>query len=279
MEYQSDNNRKSNSASQQGNLPVNRILNGDCVHVMRQLPARSVDFILTDPPYLVNYCDRSGRSIQNDDCADWLRPAFLQAYRVLRQDSFMVAFYSWTKVDKFMDAWRCAGFRAVGHLVFRKGYASKVRFLKYHHEQAYLLAKGQPALPEHPIADVIDMPYSGNMLHPTQKPVEALLPLIESFSQSGSVVLDPFCGSGSMLLAAQRLNRRYLGIELDAKYHAVAVRRLATESCSSIPASVGVYPLRLPVVSSPQPPLAVRSLAQTGLDCHTRFGAGHRGNG
>ena len=131
MEYQSNNNGKS-SASQQGNLPVNRILNGDCIQVMRELPARSVDFILTDPPYLVNYCDRGGRSIQNDGNADWLRPAFLQAYRVLRPNSFMVAFYSWTKVDKFMDAWRGAGFRAVGHLVFRKSYASKARFLKYH---------------------------------------------------------------------------------------------------------------------------------------------------
>jgi site-specific DNA-methyltransferase (adenine-specific) len=262
MEYQSNNNGKSNSISQQRAFPANCILCGDCVQVMRQLPARSVDFVLTDPPYLVNYCDRSGRSIQNDSNAGWLRPAFMEAYRVLRQDSFMVAFYSWTKVDKFMDAWRCAGFRAVGHLVFRKTYSSKARFLKYRHEQAYLLAKGQPTLPENPIADVIDMPYSGNTLHPTQKPVTVLLPLIQSFSQAGSLVLDPFCGSGSTLLAAKQSRRRYLGIELDAKYHAVAVRRLATESCSSVPVSIGVYPLRLPVASSPQPPLGVRSLAQ-----------------
>lgn len=227
MEYQSNNNGKSNNFSQQRAFPVNRILCGDCVQVMRQLPAGSVDFILTDPPYLVNYCDRSGRSIQNDSNADWLKPAFVQAYRVLRPNSFMVAFYSWTKVDKFMDAWRSAGFRVVGHLVFRKTYSSRARFLKYHHEQAYLLAKGQPALPERPIADVIDMPYSGNVIHPTQKPVAALLPLIEAFSCNGSVVLDPFCGSGSTLIAAKQLNRRYLGIELDAQHYATAARRLA----------------------------------------------------
>jgi adenine-specific DNA-methyltransferase len=126
-----------------------------------------------------------------------------------------------------MDARRSAGFRAVGHLVFRKTYSSQTRFLKYQHEQAYLLAKGQPALPEHPIADVIDMPYSGNKLHPTQKPVEALLPLIAAFSQTGNLVLDPFCGSGSTLVAAKQLNRRYLGIELDTNHHATAARRLA----------------------------------------------------
>jgi DNA modification methylase len=42
-------------------LPL--IMQGDCIQVMRQMPANSVDFILTDPPYLVNYRDRSGRSI------------------------------------------------------------------------------------------------------------------------------------------------------------------------------------------------------------------------
>jgi DNA modification methylase len=235
MGYQSNNNRNSNSViSQPKNLLVNRILHDDCVQVMRQLPARSIDFILTDPPYLVNYRDRDGRSIQNDNNADWLEPAFREAYRVLKPNSFMVAFYSWTKVDRFMDAWRSADFHAVGHLVFRKMYSSQARFLKYQHEQAYLLAKGQPALPEHPIADVIDMPYSGNKLHPTQKSVAALLPLIEAFSQVGSVVLDPFCGSGSTLIAAQKLNRRYLGIELDTSHHATATRRLAAPSDANL---------------------------------------------
>lgn len=228
MEYQSNNNDNSNRVSSpKPSLPINRVLHGDCIEVMRQLPARSIDFILTDPPYLVNYCDRDGRSIQNDNNADWLKPAFREAYRVLRPDSFMVTFYSWNKVDRFMDAWRSAGFYAVGHLVFRKSYASSKRFVRYEHEQAYLLAKGRPALPENPIADVIDMPYSGNKIHPTQKSVKALLPLIKAFSKEASLVLDPFCGSGSTLIAARKLNRRYLGIELDPGHHATASRRLA----------------------------------------------------
>ena len=72
MGYQSNNSNH----SQQQSLPVNRVLHGDCIEVMRQLPAGSIDFILTDPPYLVSYCDRDGRTIQNDCNADWLRPAF-----------------------------------------------------------------------------------------------------------------------------------------------------------------------------------------------------------
>jgi DNA modification methylase len=236
---------------QQTSIPTNAVLHGDCIDRMRTLPANSVDFILTDPPYLVRYQDREGRSIRNDSNADWLKPAFSETCRVLKQDSFMVAFYGWTQVDKFLDAWRGAGFRVVGHLVFRKQYASKARFLKYQHEQAYLLAKGIPALPENPIADIIDMPYSGNKLHPTQKPVAALKPLIKAFTQEGDLVLDPFCGSGSTLLAAKILRRRYLGIELDAQYHAAATKRLHPDG---IRASRGSYSPQHLQASRPVPP-------------------------
>jgi hypothetical protein len=141
---------------------VNSIIRGDCIEVMRQMPANSVDFILTDPPYLVNFRDRYGRSIQNDTNTDWLKPAMAQAYRVLKQDRVAIMFYGWTKVDKFFEAWSGAGFQPIGPLVFRKGYASKSRFLRYQHEQAYLLAKGRPPMPKRPPSDVIDVNYSGN---------------------------------------------------------------------------------------------------------------------
>jgi site-specific DNA-methyltransferase (adenine-specific) len=218
-------------------VPTNTVLHGDCISIMRSLPANSIDFILTDPPYLVRYQDREGRSIQNDSNSDWLVPAFSEAYRVLRHDRFMISFYGWTQVDKFFHAWRSAGFRIAGHLVFRKQYASKSRFLKYQHEQAYLLAKGNPTLPENPISDVIDMPYSGNKLHPTQKPVAAL---------------KPFCGSGSTLLAAKILNRRYLGIELDPQHHAAANKRLHPDG---IRASDGFYSPQKEQASRPMPPV------------------------
>jgi DNA modification methylase len=81
--------------------------------------------------------------------------------------------------------------------------------------------------PEYAIGDVIDWTYSGNKLHPTQKPLPVLLPLVDTFSPKQGVVLDPFAGSGSTLQAAQMLGRSYIGIELDAKYHAIAEQRLA----------------------------------------------------
>jgi len=119
------------------------------------------------------------------------------------------------------------GFRVVGHFVFPKRYTSTTRFVRYQHECAHLLAKGNPRQPKDTIGDVIDWRYSGNKLHPTQKPLSVLLPLVETFSAPQSVVLDPFAGSGSSLVAAKALGRAYIGVELNTHYHSVASARLA----------------------------------------------------
>jgi DNA modification methylase len=204
----------------------NTIIKGDCLHILPRLDTGSVDLIVTDPPYLVSYRDRTGRRIKNDDNDAWLKPAFAGMFRVLARNSYCVSFYGWPHVDRFMAAWKAAGFRIVGHLVFPKRYTSTTRHLRYQHECAYVLAKGYPKAPAHPIGDVIEFAYSGNRLHPTEKPLSSLLPLVETFSAVGGLVLDPFSGSGTSLLAARSLGRRYLGIEIDAKYHALATERL-----------------------------------------------------
>jgi DNA modification methylase len=209
---------------------ANAILHGDCLSILPRLAAGSANFVLTDPPYLANYRSRDGRSVPNDDNDAWLAPAFAELYRVLARDTFAISFYGWPHADRFVTAWRKAGFRVVGHFVFPKRYTSATRHVRYQHECAYLLAKGFPKEPGTPIGDVIDWTYSGNKLHPTQKPLPVLLPLVETFSAPGGLVLDPFAGSGSSLAAAKLLGRAYLGIELDADYHAIAAARLAGET-------------------------------------------------
>lgn len=95
---------RTNNSNTQLNSFLNRIIHGECVDIMRQMPEQSVDFILTDPPYLVNFRDRTGRTLQNDSNDVWLKPAFAEAYRVLKQNSFMVCFYGWSRVEKFVEA-------------------------------------------------------------------------------------------------------------------------------------------------------------------------------
>ena len=203
------------------------IIHGDCIDAMSAMPERSVDFILTDPPYIAAYKSRDNQTVRNDDNAAWLTPSFAQMHRVLKQDAFAISFYGWPKVDLFFAAWKGAGFRIGGHIVFRKRYASKSAFLQYRHEAAYLLIKGNPAFPASPLPNVMDWIYTGNKLHPTQKSIHILKALIETFTKPGQIVLDAFAGSGSTCVAAQRTGRRYIGIELDATHHQTATARLA----------------------------------------------------
>jgi len=69
--------------------------------------------------------------------------------------------------------------------------------------------------------------YTGNRLHPSEKPVPVLKSLVTAFCPAGGLVLDPFCGSGSSLVAARDCGRDFIGIELDANHQAVAAGRLS----------------------------------------------------
>jgi site-specific DNA-methyltransferase (adenine-specific) len=60
---------------------------------------------------MVDYSSSDGRTVPNDDNDTWVKPAFREIYRVLRWNRFCVSFYSWNKADKFLIAWREAGFR------------------------------------------------------------------------------------------------------------------------------------------------------------------------
>lgn len=204
---------------------LNSVTQGNCVDLLKQMPTASVDLVLTDPPYVARYTASDGRTVPNDNFAS-LSPALCECYRILRHHSFAVVFYGWVNIEKYVDAFRCAGFRVVGHFVFRKRYTSASRYLAYRHTPAYLLAKGSPPLPACPLSDIRDWDFTGNKLHPTQMPVSALLPLIEAFSQPGQIVLDPFCGSGSSLIAAKQLSRKYVGFDISADYAIIAARRL-----------------------------------------------------
>ena len=205
---------------------TNRMLHGDCLQLLRCLPDECADMVLTDPPYLVRYKDRAGRSIANDDNTRWMFPAFAEMFRVLKPNSYCVSFYGWSKADLFLSVWRECGFYPIGHFVWVKRYASCVRHNQRKHEQAYLLAKGNPPPPKHPPADVLPWKYTGNRLHPTQKPVCSLTPLIEAYTRPGALVVDPFAGSGSAGVAAILCRRRCLLIEKDAAYCQAASTRL-----------------------------------------------------
>ena len=95
------------------------------------------------------------------------------------------------------------------------------------HEQAYILAKGSPALPLIAESDVLSWTRELNAVHPMQKPLNAILPVVERFTTNGALVLDPFCGSGTTGVACAQTGRRFIGCEIDAGYFEIACRRIA----------------------------------------------------
>ena len=92
---------------------LNDVAHGNCIDVMGAMPWACVDFILTDPPYIVNYRDRQGRSLANDDNDTWLKPAFRAMHRVLRPDRHMAMYVS----DSFVKG---AGFYPIGFELFQR---------------------------------------------------------------------------------------------------------------------------------------------------------------
>ena len=175
----------------------------------------------------MNYRDRTGRHVQNDDNAAWLKPAYREMFRVLRPDAFCVSFYGYTKIDLFMDAWKSAGFRIAGHFVFPKKYSSSSYHTQYRHEQAYLLAKGWPAKPARPPPDVLDWTYTGNRLHPTQKPLGILRPLIEAFSLPATPSSTPSAAPAQPSPPRGNSAATISASNLTLHHHATATRRLS----------------------------------------------------
>jgi adenine-specific DNA-methyltransferase len=144
---------------------------GDCAEEMLRIPSGTIDLVVTDPPYIAKYTDRTGRQVHNDDNWRWVAPCFSQVYRVLKQDSYCVSFYGWQHIEKLMTVWKLLGFRPVAHLVWQKRYPSNRGIVAYMHEQAFVLAKGYPPNPTLRFPDVLPWEYSGNRYHPTEKAV------------------------------------------------------------------------------------------------------------
>jgi adenine-specific DNA-methyltransferase len=207
-------------------LFLNRVIEGDCVTTLPLLPSESIDFVATDPPYLVNYRPRDGRQCAGDKDDYWLEPSFRELYRVLKPDSLCATFYGWPWIDRFMAVWKSCGFRPVSHLTWVKSHCSRRGYTESFHEVGFLLAKGRPAKPEKPPPDVLPWEYTGNRYHPNEKPVMAIVPLIQAYSRPGAVILDPFGGSGTTALAALGCKRRFVLIEKIRKHAQVSRQRI-----------------------------------------------------
>lgn len=201
--------------------------------MLRQMEPESVDAIITDPPYGINYVSQTGARIQNDTAPFiWF---LYDAFRVLKPGSSgrgtLVCFTRWDVQQVFIDAIRLAGFIVKSEVIWDKvqyGMGDVKSQFAPSHENIIFAVKGKFSFPGHRPKDLIThRKLPGNqMTHPTEKPVPLLADLITAVTKPGDLILDPFAGSGSTLVAAKKTGRRFVGIELDELYYERAQRRI-----------------------------------------------------
>lgn len=212
------------------------LMKGDCLELMKQIPDGSVDMVLTDPPYGMDY--QSNRrvvsekfvKIKNDKTLEWVDDFIDQCHRAMKTDSALYFFCSWHNMDYFKVAIE-RKFNLKNILVWVKnnhgsgdlkaGFAPKHEFIFYAH-------KGRSLFREKRISDVLEFPkiHSSKLLHPTEKNVDMLELLTRQNSDSGQIVLDPFMGSGTTGVACANTGRKFIGIEMDEKYFEIAKNRV-----------------------------------------------------
>lgn len=215
---------------------LNQVFNEDCLEGMKRIPDKSVDMILTDPPYLMNY--RSGRRSQkfehiagDRNSHDLIKDFFKEADRVLKDDTSIYVFCSWHHVDFFKKEFETY-FNLKNIIVWNKNnhgsgdlrgsYAPKHEFVLYGH-------KGRSLFREKRIPDVIDCAKipGAKLVHPTEKPTELLDIFIKNSTDLGALVLDPFTGCGSTAVSALNNGRKFTGFEISTEYSQIANERIA----------------------------------------------------
>lgn len=208
----------------------------DCLEVLPTLPDDSVDCIITDPPYGMNYKSLSRSmpkaTIANDgpEAYSLLDNALAIAVQKLKLDSHVYIFTDWHVYEPMAEVVK-KYFNLKNVLVWAKNNRTRGDLkgnYGYQHEMVFYAHKGRRHLLGKRDGNVLNFNkvYSNRMKHPTEKPVSLLKYLIGKSTNEGETILDMFAGSGSMCVAAQNLKRNYIGIEVDETWYRVARKRL-----------------------------------------------------
>ncbi|GFE66243.1 site-specific DNA-methyltransferase [Litoreibacter roseus] len=249
-----------------GALPLDTILDGDCIDMMNSLPESSIDLIFADPPYNLQLKGDLHRPDNSKvDAVDdaWDQFASFAAYdkftanwlgaarRLLKPNGAIWVIGSYHNIFRVGAAMQNAGFWMLNDVVWRKSnpmpnfrgkrltnahetliWASKSEESKYtfNYEALKALNEGVQMRSDWvlPICTGHERlkNEAGEKAHPTQKPESLLHRVIVATTRPGDVILDPFFGTGTTGAVAKKLGRDFIGIEREASYRAVAEKRL-----------------------------------------------------
>jgi site-specific DNA-methyltransferase (adenine-specific) len=229
------------------------IIHGDCLAVLREMPAASVDAVITDPPYSSGGAfrgDRMGSTSSkyvnpvevknfhpeftgdNRDqrsyaywCALWMS----ECLRIVKPGGLLLVFTDWRQLPTTTDAVQAGGWVWRGIAVWDKTRATRPHTGRFRQQAEYVVwgsaGPMEAQTDDHPEGVFIAAPFHGK-LHIAGKPV-ALMEHLLRVVRPGGMVLDPFAGSASTGVACINSGRSFIGIEREAAYVEIARRRIA----------------------------------------------------
>ena len=219
-----------------------RVERRDAVETLRMLPTASVDLLVTDPAYesLEKYRAigtttrlKHSKSSSNDWFAifpnERFDEFFSEAYRVLKRNTHLYMFCDQETMFVVRDKAIASGFKFWKPLVWDKrrigmGYHYRARY-----EFILFFEKGKRKLADLSVPDILECPriHRG---YPSEKPSDVSRVLVRQSSIAGDLVVDPFCGSGSVGVASLHEGRRFLGADICKEAVEITLERLTTQS-------------------------------------------------
>jgi DNA modification methylase len=206
-----------------------KIIQGDCLEVMKTFEDKSFDLVLTDPPYGdgIGY-GRLNKTIDNNEDESINYKVLPEIYRVLCGGGVAYLFTNWKfsgKLISFIE--KNTEFFIRTQIVIVKNNIGMGYGFRNQYELCLVLEKGKHTYEKADFSNVQKMEHMKHNpnSHPHEKGVELLKRMIEHIQPSQNI-LDCFAGSGSTLIAAKQLNRNAVGIEISEKYCKLAEERL-----------------------------------------------------
>lgn len=218
---------------------IDRILNMDCMAGLKDIPDRSVDLVLTDPPYDVGYEGKGffgkNRKRHFDRLAtvsSKVRTDVLdECLRVLKNPNM----YIWCNKDQIYDYLDYFESRDVSMdlLTWHKTNPTPLVSNHYLTDTEYCLFFKKNAKlygDYHTLrkywVTAVNSATTNKALHPTIKPLDIFKTLVTNSTEGGGTVLDPYMGSGTTAVACKLTGRHYIGFEIDPEYYKVAIDRI-----------------------------------------------------